>query len=132
MSLRDELIPVVDEARSLVAELGLRPRSVARILRTWSGGAVGKGLISAETGTVLEPTPKVRDVSERQSGPGGLYQVGDLLISQVSASYPETWLWGNALTADQELVYRVDGALHTLISAEMRALEWRLVLRRRR
>lgn len=131
MSLRDDLIPVVDDARGLVAELGLRPRSVAHVVRSWSGGKLGSGTLS-ETGIVLTPTPRVAQVSERMAGLGGIYEAGDLLVTQVSARYEDAWLRGSELGAGEELLYEVDGAPHTLISAELRALEWRLVIRRRR
>lgn len=61
MSLRDDLLPVVDAVRGIADELGLRTITVTRRVRTYSGpvGHVGVTL-DATVDTPLRPTPPVR------------------------------------------------------------------------
>ncbi len=61
MSLRDDLIPIVDEIRADIVdtEVGLRLHGVSRVARTWTGTQRGAGSPSDAT-TVLAPVPRVR------------------------------------------------------------------------
>lgn len=134
-TLRDELIPVIDEARGVMDELGLRVRRVAHVVRTWSGAEVGAGTVTEVT-TELSPAPRVRQVSPRSWTSGGevetsTLQSDQILVDKVSASYEAEWIQGSALTTSQELIYAIDGEPHQLLSAEAKPFEWRLTLARR-
>lgn len=61
MSLRDDLLPVLDEVRGLAGELGLRTITVTVRVRVYSAppGVVGAAVTST-TSTTLTPTPRVR------------------------------------------------------------------------
>jgi len=63
VSLAVNLLPVLNSARTLVADLGLRRYTVTRRLRTWSGGMVGMGQ-PTDVDLVLTPNPKVREIDE--------------------------------------------------------------------
>lgn len=129
MSLRDDLIPIIDDARAIRDELGLVVRPVARVVRAWSGGELGLGT-PTETVVTLAPSPRVRDVARVQYQPGGEVQEGDVVIDRISASLTEAWLRGEGLAAGSEVFWRLDGDEWRLVSLEARTFDWRLVARR--
>ncbi len=65
MTLRDDLLPVLDDLRQIPVDLGLRLNRVFRVVRTWSGGAVGLGdgvhPDYADAEVELTPRPRVRE-----------------------------------------------------------------------
>ena len=131
MSLRDDLIPCVDDARGMADELGLRVRPVDLVVRTWDGASMGLGT-KTETATIISPTPKVRAMDLREEGPGGHVQAGDLMISRISAALSEATLRGEPLAPKSEFIWRVDGEAYQLIGLERRPFEWRAQVRRQR
>ncbi len=131
MSLRDDLQPVVDEMRDLVAELGLRPRTVKTRLVTWSGAKVGLGT-ATNTDTTLTPTPKVREPAARLvfDAPGK-YESGDIVVSKITRDYTEAQLTGGAMSATTEWMWVVDDRLYRVVGApELLTFGWRVQLRR--
>lgn len=112
MSLRTDLIGVVDDARSIVADLGLRARTVT--VRTITRGATGlASLTTAPTvdDLVLEPTPRVRGEPSKYSRKAGLWKQGDVLVDRISASYERS-----DLDPGGDSVWLVDGAEYRLVS----------------
>jgi hypothetical protein len=136
MTLRDDLIPVVDDAMGLIDELGFRSYQVSTRTRTWSGGQNGSGT-PTDVDVHISPTPKVSEVPERVvfDAPGK-YESGDRTVSQISASYTREHLDGGTLAAGTEFFWLLDDgstvAEYAVVGvAEKRPLEWRLTLRRR-
>ena len=130
MTLRDDLVPVIDESRQLVAELGLRAYSVVVRTRTWSGGEPGLGTATDED-LVLAPTPKVSEPGPRLvAAAPGIVEEGDRYVSRISRTYTEEELVGGALAAHQELLWVIDGEPHRVVGRpEKRSFEWKVHLR---
>ena len=60
MALRDDLLPVIDNARQLIQDLGLRTSRVIIRMGRWSTGETKLGALT-NTDTEILPRPKVRD-----------------------------------------------------------------------
>ena len=104
--LGDALIAVVDDIRgSLRAALGTRPYTVARVVRTWSGGRVGEGTPLDDV-LELQPPPMVRLDERGRFAPGGQEYDGDIILTEVSLRYTALDLVP-ALEQGQECAYRV-------------------------
>lgn len=133
MSLRSELIGLVDEVRDQVIdeEIGLRLHTVQTRRRTWSGGEVGRGTTSDVT-TTLSPAPKVSDPPARLTvGAGGKFEAGDRYVSKISATYSASQLSGGALAAGVEFCWLIDGQPYRVVGEpEEKYLGWRVHLRR--
>jgi hypothetical protein len=84
MSLRDDLLPVFDDARTLIDGLGLRTSRVILRTRSWDGGSVRMGDYS-DTDLELVPRPKVREASP-----------GRITVGPITPTYP-----GGGYTAAQ-------------------------------
>ena len=132
-TLRDDLIPVFDEGRQIVDDLGLRQQTVVVRTRVWDGGEVGLGT-ATDTDLTLSPTPKVTRLSLRVvAGSGGKYQMGDRRVGKISATYTAEQLGGGSVAAGTELLWLIDGEPHTLVETpEEKNFEWRCIVRRRR
>jgi hypothetical protein len=132
VTLIDDLIPVVDETRELIADLGLRRYSVALRLRTWDGGALGRGT-ATDVDTDVEPTPRVRPPSpHRIATSGGAVLDGDRVVDRISATYDEDDLTGGALAAGEEFSWLIDGNPYSLINQpEKQTFGWKVLLRRK-
>lgn len=88
MTLRDELLPVVNDARALVDELGLRLFSVRVEVRQWSGARVGSGIVAVSESLQLSPSPRVRDVSAREvASSGGTLRTGDRRLTGITPAH---------------------------------------------
>jgi uncharacterized protein YjdB len=59
MTMRDDLLPVFDSARSLIKDLGLRRFAVTVRRRSWSGTYIGDGT-PIDQDITLSPLPRVR------------------------------------------------------------------------
>lgn len=108
MSLRDDLLPVVDQLRQLPDDFGLRRYSVTLRRRVWSGGAPGLGTATV-TDVVLSPRPRVRQLNSKEvAASGGTYEEGDYRIDRVTPSYtgggyaPDE-LYLRAVNADEDV-----------------------------
>lgn len=82
-TVRDDLLPVVDDARSIVDGMGLRRRDASVVVRTY----VQDGLNSTYTDAVTSvgPRPRIRTVSMREAQADAMLNIGDLRIDKVSA-----------------------------------------------
>lgn len=95
-TLARKLIPTADMMRDLYTKFGLRPY-VARIIHTkWSSGNRGRGVEEVVAELVIEPTPKISDLTGVTEiiTPVGLDEVGELLLTQISGAYTEENLRG--------------------------------------
>lgn len=125
MTLASDLQPVLDGARTLIADLGFRVRSV--IIRTTTRAGAGLAAIGTETHSdlTLDPRPRVRQVTQAESRPGGLHQAGDLTVSRISKLYTRS-----QLDPAGNVVWLVGGEPCTLVSLDERPLEWVATVRR--
>lgn len=86
-TLRDDLLPVIDELRQLPNEFGIRRYTVTLRTRTWSGGAVGRGTATA-VDAVLFPVPRVQVITTAEiAASGGTYREGDFRVTAITPSY---------------------------------------------
>lgn len=133
MPLRDDLISSVDDARSIISDLGLRRHTVVVRTRVWSGGELGRGT-ATDTDLTLSPVPKVERVPLRLvTASGGKYQDGDRRVAKISATYTADQLGASTVPAGTEVLWLIDGDPHTLVETpHERNFEWRCVVRRRR
>jgi hypothetical protein len=125
VTLAADLIPVVDDARTLIQGLGFRVRSV--VVRTTTRAGVGVLAVGTETHSdvTLTPRPRVRRMLQNESRAGGLYEAGDLIVDRISATYSEA-----QLDPSGNVVWLIDGEPCKLIGLELRALEWMAIVRR--
>ncbi len=81
---------IVDMARQITVDVGLRPYTVHSVVLRWSGGEVGKGTPVCEKETPFEPTPLV-DLQSVQhvTTPAGSTDRGIVNVSEISAGYTE-------------------------------------------
>lgn len=93
MSLVSDALPILDEARGLLDDFGLRPFRVFAIVRTWTGTRVGQGTssdVETELTVAGGKRPKVRQVdAEDVVASGGeitdtVYDVGPLTPEHTS------------------------------------------------
>jgi hypothetical protein len=131
-TLREDLVPVVDEMRTLVGDLGLRRFTVVTRKRTWSGSEVGRGTVT-DVDTTLAPIPRVRPPSPHLiATSGGKVEEGDRIVDRISATYSEDALTGGSLTNSQDVLWLIDGdAYHLVGKPEKQTFGWRVQLRRR-
>lgn len=109
MSLRSDLVPVVDAGRQLAADLGLRQRTVTIRTRTWSGSRVGSGT-ATDSDLVLSPPPRVGEPPGRyRNDTVGQYETGDLLLTRVSRTLAESAMMDPG-TANVERFFLVTNA----------------------
>lgn len=94
MSLRDDLLPALNDARTICDDLGLRQNAVDVIVRTWTSGRVGSpasqspGTDYVDVKVHLTPNPKVRRVTQREiSSSGGEYEDADLIVGPMTPAF---------------------------------------------
>lgn len=130
MTLRDSLIPVVDNARQMVADSGLRPYTVTIRTRVWSGGKIGTGE-ATDSDLVISPAPKVERFPVRLiASSGGIYQEGDLQITKISATYSEEDLWLSATAGTEVLWILNEETFRAVTQPERKNFQWKTVVRR--
>lgn len=90
MSIVRDSLPILNSARALLSDVGLRPYTVSLLVTTWSGAAVGQGTRSqVETPLTVANgrPPKVRQMSAKEIvAQGGtledqIFEVGPLTPS---------------------------------------------------
>lgn len=134
MTIRDEIIPLIDSVRRDVVDVqaGFRLHTIQTRLRVWDGGEVGRGT-PTDTDVTLDPVPRWREPTPRErSAEPGRYQDGDVIVTKISATYTEDDLTGGALGAASEWFWLVDGEPYRVASVHERIFEWRVHLRRMR
>lgn len=129
-TLRDDLIPLIDDIREEVVDgiAGLRLRTVATRTRTWSGTARGLGA-PTDVDHTLSPVPKVMGEPRARSGEGGRVDDGELTASKVSLAYARADLDGGTMAATVEFFWLIDGEPYRVVSVEERFLAWEVRLR---
>ncbi len=85
-TLREDLLPTVDDGRALVDDLGFRTSSLTIRTRTWSGEPGVSAQVDDDL--VITPPPKIRQVTGREvAGSAGRYEEGDLRADKITPSY---------------------------------------------
>ena len=114
-TLRDSLLPVVNDGRQLAADLGLRRRVVATCLSVWSGPRAGDGA-RVNTVTTITPPPKVREPPGRLvAEAGGKFVEGDLVISKIDPLLTHDELTGGTLATGSEWFILVDSMPYRIV-----------------
>ena len=113
-SLAQRLIPTVDGIRDLATSLGMRPYRVSIVRTRWSGGKRGSGVEQVVCETLIEPTPKVTDMSgvAEMLSPVGIDELGSIVVTQISGRYTEEFLRGigddgKQPASDEQVYYEV-------------------------
>lgn len=129
MTLRDDLVPVVDQARAILEGLGLRVHPVVVRRRTWSGGAPGRGTVT-DAELTLEPRPRVSTALPRwASRPAGWTEDHDLVVDRLSLTYTRAQL--EEAEPGEELRWLVGEEEYVLAGPiQERLLSWEVALRR--
>lgn len=113
-TLVSRLGPVADQLRGLAGKFGLRPYTVTLVHTYWSGGkrGVGEEIIAHEH--LLDPVPKITDLTGVQSivSPAGLVEQGEVMLTGISPSMREEVLRGvecdgHPTPLDQQFFYEV-------------------------
>jgi len=110
-SLAAELGAVVDDARALVAGLGLAPYRGWSVVLRWSGGAKGRGEATVVSRTEIVPSPVV-DFGNLRRAPkdAGSPERGEARLRKISPRYTEaevTKLFPRALGPGEEAFLEV-------------------------
>lgn len=142
MTFRDRLNAIADRVRRTPVALDERPTTVRIRTRTWAGGRRGSDGPTTDTDVTLTPTPKVREVNQRDiAASAGRYILGDVKVGPITPTYP-----GGGYTMEQlaptiteggiEIIYvlagGVEGEYARVDLATDRTHSWFLTLRRRR
>lgn len=86
-TLRDDLLPVVDELRQLPNQFGIRRYTVKVRTRTWSGANAGEGS-PVDVDVTVNPVPRVRLMSTSEiASSGGTYREGDFMVTSMTPAY---------------------------------------------
>ncbi len=77
---------VVDNARQLLTNFGLRPYRVFVLTVAWTGDQYGQGQVFIKRVREILPTPKVSDLSsiQRMSTTAGIHEEGRITVSEIS------------------------------------------------
>lgn len=129
MTLRDDLLPVVDVIRGVAGDLALDQRTTQITVRTrvWSGGKVKLGN-KTDTNLVLPQRYTCRIMSagqaERTFGSGGVYTPGQWVYAAVTPPFPANppFTAGSGYTLAQLLPDATDLAteIHYVLSSNGR------------
>jgi hypothetical protein len=94
MTLRDDLLPALNDARAICDEFGLRQNAVDVIVRTWASGEIGvpetqiAGVDYVDQKIRLVPNPKVRRLTQREiASSGGRYEDADLIVGPMTPAF---------------------------------------------
>jgi len=124
MTLRSDLISVVDDARSIVDDFGLRQRVVKVITVTRaSTGLASIGTTPTTSALTIDPRPRVSDLTRAVATAPGIDEQGDFRVTKISAAYTRAQLdpGGNS-------TWTVDDRPCRLVKLEQRNFEWRATL----
>lgn len=124
----------IDDILSLRDSLGVALMPVYHVVRSWSGGRVGKG-DAYEVETQILPSPKIVSMSnDYRIKEGGAVQIDDIQIRGVSkVKYPAKADIDCSLSDNEEGVerfYALDGELYKVVYVEEKHLTWNLHLRK--
>lgn len=118
MTLRTDLLPIVEAARRLTgsAVLDQRPSQLTIRTRTWSGGRIDDGT-ATDSDLVLPQHYKIKELSSREiASSGGRYEVGDLRIVVTpqhdgNEGYSAEQLAPSVTARGVEVIYIVSGQI---------------------
>jgi len=131
MSLIDDLIPVVDDARRVIDQIGFRIHEVKLVTLTWELGKTGIGAPTDKDEVLMDPQPKVlRYRMDKEINSGGAIYDADLEVSKISKTYTLGDLMGGSLPANKEFFWEIDGELYNPIAYQEKAIGWNIWLRR--
>ena len=120
MSLVDSLLPVVDIGESLCGIFGLRPISVTRRIRSWSGARIGLGTATTTDTPITNKggqPPYVRSLSTKDViASGGLYsldmyEVGPVVPTYIGGGTAKQTLDPPTTSNPQEVFYNLSGKM---------------------
>jgi hypothetical protein len=102
-TLRDSLLPALDQIRAIPAIMGLRPHIVGITVRVWTGERPGIGTYTpTSTKTKLDLGAyniKVRNVSQQEAiASAGLYTNQDLVCGPITPPYTGSILDNNNIS----------------------------------
>lgn len=109
------LIPVVDAARDIRTQLGLKPYRVSLVRMKWSGGrrGIGEPLV-VDTFEIL-PTPDATDLSSLADivQTIGREEQGSIMLTKISGRYTEDQLRGfdrdgTTIGADENVFWEIE------------------------
>lgn len=113
-TLVEDMADVVDDARQLLTDFGLRPYRAVIVEIVWSGGARGRGVASVARETELLPTPELLETSGVSGSPrsGGIAERGNARLIGISPRYTEDELHGlfgcgDTVAADREVFVEI-------------------------
>lgn len=147
MSLRSSALKTANILRGLASKpaIDIYTTTVTIRTRTWTGGRIRSEQGSYDSDLLLTPTPRVREVSQREiTGSGGRYQAGDVKVGPLTPSHASNP--GVGYTAAQlapvasangvEIIYVLSGGVsgeYMRVDLETdRAFSYTLILRRKR
>jgi hypothetical protein len=117
-SLKDDLLPLLDELRGIPGELGFRPYQVHVRTVAWSGDRVGRGTQTV-TDTRLRvggnQDPKVRALSRKDVVAGniafveGKYDIGPLTPSYAGGGIPDETINPTSTSTPTEVFFVITG-----------------------
>lgn len=110
-SVKDILVPILDDVRTVVASVvGNRAWRVYRVVRTWSGGEPGSGT-ATDVATEITPIPVTTEMDKlrRRQEPQGLEEAGMVELSLITLNYLESELRPTP-AANAELLYKLTDA----------------------
>lgn len=117
MSLRTDILPVVDELRGLAGPSNFDVRTTRLTIRTrvWSGGRRGSG-VSQDTDLVLPQIYKVVLLTTKEiAGSGGRYEMGDVRIGPITPASTSGGFTSEQLKPSgaqgTEIIYVLTGAV---------------------
>jgi hypothetical protein len=137
-TLRESFLGLVDGARELVDDYGLRTHGLTIRTRTWAG-EIGRTSYT-DSDLVIDPRPKIREVKMSEiASSGGMLSSGDLVVTKITPAFGGVGYTGSQLRppgADnvQHIYLVTDGpaageyALHE--TSFTKNFEYGLVLRR--
>lgn len=92
------IVPAIDNARQIATEIGARPYQVFLVWGRWGGEERGDGTFKETARMQLVPNPLVETMSfTRTPQSAGVLPVGAVRVSQISQSYTQPMLQGDAL-----------------------------------
>src|SRR5579885_2777860 len=88
-SLARRFVPLADKLRDLLTKFGLRTYTVSVVRIRWSGMERGSGFPEVISTMLIEPTPKVADLTSLEEivQPVGVSESGEILLTQISGTY---------------------------------------------
>ncbi len=124
-SIRPEIIAVVDEARAVVEDLGLRVRSAEVITSTKVDDPSSLTPTRTSSTLAIEPAPRVRQAAVWLGSEVGKVETGDVVVDRLSATYTR-----EQLDPGGDSHWLVDGQPYRVVSVEERFTQWVVRLRR--